>query len=1130
LGLRKGCEGFGGLDGKAWTAMTRHFRLSLLLTLAALTALVSWMGIQVHQNVTRLIAISGEVERSRARLDRLREAMVLLNDAETSQRGMLLTGKADYLQTYASSRARLTGLVNVLAAEVAGKDLRHLASAIDEKFAELARTLELDAAGDHSAAIALVRSGRGESLKREIVARIERIGAIERDRLGTLKREASESATGSLSWLMGRLGLTAFMALGLYAIIAAEIRRRHRVEAVLLESEARFRGGFEAAAIGMAMVAPDGRFLQVNRALSESVGYSKQELLARDFQSITHPDDLGGLQVQIDQLLAAPTGSFRLEKRYLHKGGQVVYVVIGVSLVSNDAGRALYFVAQIEDVTARVLAEQRAEERRFIESVADALPLTLYLFDLVEQRIVWANERITELFGLSPRELTATGDSIVERLVHPEDRPVTVEHMGRAAAARDGEIIEVEYRVRQADGLWHWIRSRDVVFLRDADGRVRQLLGMGEDVTERRRATVELARTRAQLADAIESLDSGLVMYDANEQVVVCNRRYREIYAAAADLMIPGIPYEAFLRAFYERSTWPERSPSLEEFVSHHLSSHRSRRGVHEQQLGDRWLRVGDFPTAEGGVVSLRTDITEMKRTEEDLRRALDAARAAERAKADFLANMSHEIRTPMNGVLGMAELALDTPMTPRQREYAATIKSSAESLLTVINDILDFSKVEAGKLALDRAPFSLRACIDDTLRTFAQSALAKGLELRAHVDPETPDLLLGDPHRLRQVLLNLVANAIKFTERGEVVLSVGPGGYDEPGDLIAFSVLDTGIGIPEGRRAAIFKPFEQADSSTTRRFGGTGLGLAIAAKLVALMDGSIRVDGRPGGGSCFRFTARFGRPTTEDLPTVDALKPDVDDLVRSAGPLRILLVEDNPVNQLVALHMLERLGHHATAVGDGRAALAALDSRLFDLVLMDVQMPEMDGFEAVTELRRLEAHRVGKRTPVVALTAYAMAGDRNRCLDAGFDAYLSKPIRIAELSQTLAAIALTLPDRGAVVFRPESLAELCGGDTEIITDVLETFLNESPATFDSIKKALESGDSSALHRGAHGLKGGCQTVGADALAATCRLLENLDDPARSALTFRNRVDHEWSALVRAIESHLQEMRAVQSV
>jgi signal transduction histidine kinase/CheY-like chemotaxis protein/HPt (histidine-containing phosphotransfer) domain-containing protein len=487
----------------------------------------------------------------------------------------------------------------------------------------------------------------------------------------------------------------------------------------------------------------------------------------------------------------------------------------------------------------------------------------------------------------------------------------------------------------------------------------------------------------------------------------------------------------------------------------------------------------------------------ERKRAEDAVAQARDRAIEAARLKAEFLANMSHEIRTPMNGVIGMTDLALETELTVEQREYLDVVRSSAEALLQIIDDILDFSKIEAGRLTLEAVPFALRDVLDDALRPLALRAVQKGLYLGCEVSPEVPDTLVGDPGRLRQVIVNLVGNALKFTETGQVAIRAGIDERSAADVGVHFEVADTGIGVAPEKQQAIFSAFVQADGSTTRRFGGTGLGLAISTQLVEMMGGRIWIDSTLGEGSTFHFTARLGA----EAETIAAAQAGPSDTPVPSRGVRVLLAEDNAVNRLVAIRLLEKHGHTVVAAGDGRQALAALEDEHFDVVLMDVQMPVMDGFAATAAIRDRE-RGTGLRIPIVALTAHAMQGDRERCLDAGMDAYVTKPIKpaelfgaIAELLPGVAPVAAPVVESAAPVLdvldAEQALAQV-GGDMAVLAELIALFRSEVPRALAAIREGIGTTDSSAVARAAHRLKGSLVTLGARAASAEALRMETL--------------------------------------
>jgi PAS domain S-box-containing protein len=910
--------------------------------------------------------------------------------------------------------------------------------------------------------------------------------------------------------------------------LQAEVAQRRRAEQALREAEQRL-----ALAMRVSRQGPWEIDLAARRVkLSGKILALPDDCLTFDleeFERRVHPEDAAARAAALDAVLAGRSALYRAEYRLRNRAGRWTWVYSCGQVVEHDAaGRPARLIGMALDVTERKETEEALrqsahalrEQRNQLTGLLDHLPLMVFGVDADNRYCLW-NKECERVLGFSREEVLGR----TRREMYPHWYPDPEYREWVFGQATSHAYRDLETNIVTRDGttrICSWSNLSNQVRLPGLT-----VWGNGIDVTERKRVEQALRESEERFRGTFESAGIGIAHSDFRGHWLRLNAKLCAIL---------GYPRDELLNKTFRDITHPDDLPASLEHLDQLV-----RREVDGYTLEKRYLRkdgsvvwvdlsISVQRDAAGDpcyLIAVVQDISERKRLEVELRQAKEAAEAASRAKSEFLTHVSHEVRTPLNAILGMNELALDTPVTEQQRRYLTVVQSSAQGLLEVIDDLLDFSKIEAGKLELEETPFSLRGVLDDTLPGLAVLARRKGLELARRLDPEMPDYLVGDAGRLRQILTNLVGNAIKFTEEGEVVVEVN--GFTAEGAAsgekkeinqgnaspdpdfssskpstpsavnLFFSVRDTGIGIPTEKQQKIFEAFEQADSSTTRRFGGTGLGLSIASRLVGLMGGRIEVASAPGRGSTFSFTVRLRRAAAflpdRAVEAVDGPGP--------GRPLRVLLAEDNPFNQAVLEDLLPRRGHSVVVAGDGRATLAALAQDHFDALLLDIHMPELDGFQVIATLRQREQH-TGRHLPVIALTARSAAGERARCLEAGMDDYLAKPVRAAELFAAIDRVvgreegkgrrdegrgngpgsSLNFLPSSLSLFDPDALLAACDENAELLWKMCRHFRRFVPERLAEIHQALDDRDGRRLREATHKLGGMVSSFSASAAEA----------------------------------------------
>ncbi len=945
------------------------------------------------------------------------------------------------------------------------------------------------------------------------------------------------------------------------------IANHEATEAALRAAEAKYRDIFENAGEGIFQTTPAGHYLAANPKLAGIYGYPSPEALIAAVRDIRH-------QIYVDphrrdefiRLMNERGEVTNFESQVFRHDGGVIWISENARAVC-DAGRTVrYFEGTVEDITDRRRAEEALRHSELLyHSLVECLPQSIFRKDTAG-RFTFVNQLFCQTLGRGAAEILGKTDfdlfpAELAAKYQEDDRRV----MGSAATL---DTIEAHRRGPGDQIFVHVLKTP----LRDGDGQVIGVQGIFWDVTERRRIEEALAHERDLLQALLDNVPDAIYFKDAQSRFLACSRALAAKFGLTDPSALAGKTDFDFFAEEHARAAYDDEQRILH--TGQPIIGLKEKETLPNGRV--TWALTSKLPLRDKagtiiGTFGISKDITSLVEAEQALAKARDAALESTRLKSEFLANMSHEIRTPMNAIIGMSGLLLQTSLTADQRDFAETVRNSAEALLSILNDILDFSKIEAGRMSLETIDFDLREVLESTVELLAGSAHGKGIELISWMPEDVARYLRGDPGRLRQILTNLVGNAIKFTERGEVLIRVTSAGEEGDHVTLRVEVHDTGIGINAEAQTRIFRAFSQADGSTTRKYGGTGLGLAICEQLVQLMGGQIGVESQPARGSTFWFTATFERQLTpapagaapldyflglrvlvvDDNATnrrillhqlrnwqmapseaasgaealaplrgaaqagspfalviLDMQMPEMDGLMLAAairadsrltgshllmltslgdhleaevlrargidaclvkpvkqsrlldalatvagvtgphqdgqpalipalpgptapvapGPLRalrVLVAEDNMVNQKLALRQLRNLGQHADAVANGQEVLTALRRIPYDLLLLDCQMPELDGYETARLIRQQEAPLAlmpGHNKPplhIVAMTANAMHGDREKCLTAGMDDYVSKPVRLAELEAALRRAAARLPPEAGLPVSP---------------------------------------------------------------------------------------------------------------
>ena len=797
-------------------------------------------------------------------------------------------------------------------------------------------------------------------------------------------------------------------------------------ELALLEDERlKLERAIEQSLSSIMITDIEGNIEYINSTFIKNSGYSEAEIKQKNLGDFLSGHVSGG---GYDELLKniAEGSDWLGEIETTRKNGEHCWESISVTPVRNADGEITHIIMFKEDITYRKLTDEAL--RNSEASLAEAQHLAhvgSWDWNLIDNSLLWSDEMHSIYNAID--KLGSPDYDLFINAVHPDYKDLVESAIQEAL--NNKKEFELEFRLLLANGVEKHIYARGHVYWGDDDKPIR-MVGINQDITERKETELAMQIARTHLEDAIESLNAGFIMYDKNDYLVICNNTYKKMYPEIADLLIPGASYKSVLMEYCNRSGIHKHSNvSVTNWVSDTIKKHHQYNKKELQQLNKHWIEVNNFKTSDDGVVSLSYDLTENKQLQDDLQRAKNSAEAASKAKSEFLATMSHEIRTPMNAIIGMSYLALKTDLNHKQRSYIEKVSYSSQSLLGIINDILDYSKIEAGQLEIDEVDFELNQVLINLDSLVTLKAKEKGLEFLYAIDKNIPEFLFGDSLRLSQILVNLASNAIKFTEVGEVIVSAKT--LKTVGNRIQlqFSVKDTGIGITAEQQKKLFSKFTQADASTTRKYGGTGLGLAICKRLIEMMDGEIWIESKLSEGSDFCFNIWLEQAKSNQIGDheINGQKNINENYFMGK---RVIVVDDNASAREIFEEMLSNMGFAVTKVQSGREAIKEVENddkkgKPYDLLFMDWKMPDIDGVETIRIIQQ-QLDLKSQPPSIIMATAYDIDELSHQARDIHLEQILTKPISSSDMYN---CVIKTFSSRKIIETKP--ISELVSADNE---------------------------------------------------------------------------------------------------